>query len=287
MLASAAFILQGANVGLLTLGGLGCVGVLVWLARRGRWRNPLAGVPLPADGPPLTTVLIVPMVYIAVQYVVLRLLVPDMPADGQAEPGTGVWQRFQLADGVAKVLASVLMAVMLVISRRAGAKPRVSLLKGTAVGILGLLVVLPITTAQLEMGRVIWNWLHPGTQPPLHAVLQGLARNAWDAWGVAQLLVGAILIAPVAEELFFRGIILQSIAFHSRRVWPAIALSSIAFGVVHAQPQDVVPLVTMGVVLGYLRIRCGSLWPCIVLHMLFNARTMLTAVLAPELLQQG
>jgi membrane protease YdiL (CAAX protease family) len=42
----------------------------------------------------------------------------------------------------------------------------------------------------------------------------------------------------------------------------------------------------MGVVLGYLRLRCGSLWPCIVLHALFNARTMIAALLAPELLDR-
>jgi membrane protease YdiL (CAAX protease family) len=77
------------------------------------------------------------------------------------------------------------------------------------------------------------------------------------------------------------------VATQSRRAWPAIVLSSLAFGAVHAQPQDVAPLVTMGVVLGFLRLRCNSLWPCIVLHMLFNARTMITAVLAPELLTEG
>ncbi len=44
------------------------------------------------------------------------------------------------------------------------------------------------------------------------------------------------------------------------------------------------PLVTMGVVLGYVRLRCGTLWPCVVMHALFNARTMAFALLAPELL---
>jgi membrane protease YdiL (CAAX protease family) len=50
------------------------------------------------------------------------------------------------------------------------------------------------------------------------------------------------------------------------------------------QPQDVLPMVTLGVVLGYIRLRYRSLPACVLVHMLFNARTMIIATLAPELI---
>lgn len=287
MLASAAFTLQVVNYGLLIAGGLCCVGLLIWLVRSGRWRNPLADVPVPTYGPPLASIFVAAMAYFALQYFAVKLLAPDLPASGTADPGSSLWHRFQSADGIAKLLASVLMVVMLALARPPGTARGMRLLQGTAAGILGTLIMLPIAAAQLEMGRIIWNWLHPGAPPPMHVVLQGLAHSDWGVWGAVQLLAGAIVVAPLVEELFFRGILLQAVTTQSRRAWPAIVLSSLAFGAVHAQPQDILPLVTMGVVLGYLRIRCGSLWPCIVLHMLFNARTMITAVLAPELLTEG
>jgi membrane protease YdiL (CAAX protease family) len=47
------------------------------------------------------------------------------------------------------------------------------------------------------------------------------------------------------------------------------------------------PLVTLGLALGYLRVRTGSLWPGIVLHAAFNGRTIALALLAPELLEEA
>lgn len=286
MLATAAFTLQVVNVGLLIAGGLCCVGVLVWLVRSGTWRDPLADVLLPVHAPPLVGICIAALAYLTLQYFAVKLLAPDLPASGAAVAGSDLWHRFQTADGLARLLASVLMAVMHVTAHPRGTTRGIRLMQATGAGILGLLIVLPITAAQLELGSLIWKWLHPGAPVPMHIVLQGLTASEWGRWGTVQLLVGAILIAPVSEELFFRGIVLESVACRSRRVWPAILLSSCAFGAVHGQPQDIVPLVSMGIVLGYLRIRCGTLWPCILLHMLFNARTMITAVLAPELLQE-
>ena len=43
----------------------------------------------------------------------------------------------------------------------------------------------------------------------------------------------------------------------------------------------------MGVVLGYVRLRYRSLSACILTHVLFNARTMLFALLNPELVRGG
>ncbi len=103
---------------------------------------------------------------------------------------------------------------------------------------------------------------------------------------MAQILFGAAVVAPLTEELFFRGVLLQAVCYHVRHAWAAIGLSALAFGLAHAQPQDILPLISLGVILGWLRLRSGALWPCVLLHMLFNVRTLVFVLLAPELLTE-
>jgi membrane protease YdiL (CAAX protease family) len=96
------------------------------------------------------------------------------------------------------------------------------------------------------------------------------------------LLVLAVLLvvgAPVVEELFFRGLLQRAL---SRRFGPgwAVAVSSLAFGLTHYQPVQLLGLVAFGVVLGLLAERSGRLGPGIVAHGAFNATTVvLLAVL--------
>ena len=141
-----------------------------------------------------------------------------------------------------------------------------------------------MATIQIRMGQTVWGWWHADdVPPPIHVILQALHADNWGHWGTAQLLVGAVIVAPLVEELFFRGVLLQALCFHLRRGWPAIIISAILFGIIHEQPQDKLPLMTMGVLLGYLRLRCGTVWPCVLMHALFNARTMIYAILAPSI----
>ncbi|MCB9536144.1 MAG: CPBP family intramembrane metalloprotease [Myxococcales bacterium] len=77
------------------------------------------------------------------------------------------------------------------------------------------------------------------------------------------LLVG--LIVPVAEELLFRGLVLD---FLRQRygAGPAILGSSVAFGLVHFEPSIAVGTGVLGVVMGVARLKTGSLWPAVVIH---------------------
>lgn len=285
MLATLADTLQAIHLALLALGASAGLGVVVWLARAGRWRDPLAGVALPQQGPTVAAVGAVLLVFFALQFSLLRLFVQPPPAEAAAPlaPGSDLWHRTMAAEQGAAVTVAGLIVVLLAYTARGPAR-RPGLWRGSAAAVVALLVLLPIVTLQEEAGRVVWRWLHPDVAPPVHAVLQALERSDWGTWGRWQLLIGAVLVAPLAEELFFRGLLLQAICHHTGLAWPAILVSAGAFGAVHAQPQDVLPLVSMGIVLGYLRFATGSVWPCILVHMLFNARTMTVVLLAPELL---
>ena len=293
MLAAMAFTLQVANVVLLVTGGFCGLGAAVWLVRSRAWRNPLASVELPRQGPTIAGAAAVLLTFFVLQFVALNAL------GGDGTPGSVAWHRVALADSAISLLVSGLMLVLLNQARPpapvvadaslAGLTPRATATACSArtsllASLVALLVLFPITWALLELGQIVWQWLHPGAATPVHVVLQALRQSQWGVWGVVQLVVGAVVVAPLAEELFFRGVLLQAVCYHFPRAWVAAGVSAAAFGLVHSsQPQDVLPLATMGVVLGYLRLRTGRLWPCVLLHLLFNARTMGFVILAPEL----
>ena len=78
--------------------------------------------------------------------------------------------------------------------------------------------------------------------------------------------VYAVLGAPLAEEVLFRGALHEICAAKWRGAWGSLA-TGVLFGVLHlADPIAVPPLILMGVALGELRRRSGSLWPCVLAH---------------------
>jgi uncharacterized protein len=83
------------------------------------------------------------------------------------------------------------------------------------------------------------------------------------------VLSGCVL-APVLEEMLFRGIILRSFLRQYSRT-KAILLSSLLFAVAHLNIYQVATAFAIGIVAGWLYERCRSLWPCIVLHAAYNA----------------
>jgi membrane protease YdiL (CAAX protease family)/uncharacterized RDD family membrane protein YckC len=79
------------------------------------------------------------------------------------------------------------------------------------------------------------------------------------------------LVAPVTEELFFRGFVFAGL--RSRwSLWPAAIAVGLIFGLVHAPTgiTTVVPLAALGVALCWLYDRTGSLWPCVFAHVINN-----------------
>jgi membrane protease YdiL (CAAX protease family) len=282
-------ILQVVNIAMMVAGGVCVVAAVAWLARARRWRDPLADVAVPDRGPGMVAALLVFLLLFLVQASVVSLMAGTDVRDGTGSPGSDGWHRTRLLDDSGKVL---LWLVMVGLLRQTGsfayAQQRVGIGVGVLLAIGAFLVILPVTTVQLLAGNALWSWVQPDAPPPEHPVLDALAVRGWGDWGVLQLFLGAVVVAPVTEELLFRGVLLQALARYGGLAWPAVLGSALVFGLLHvAQPQAVVPLATMGVILGFLRLRSGLLWPCVLCHALFNARTMVYTVLAPELAGAG
>jgi len=98
----------------------------------------------------------------------------------------------------------------------------------------------------------------------------GADRSTFALLAVAFLVS---VVAPIAEEFFFRGFFYGALR-NWRGVLPAAIITGLVFGAIHAGSADwqfLVPLGIFGFLLCLLREKTGSLYPCIVLHCANNS----------------
>lgn len=122
-------------------------------------------------------------------------------------------------------------------------------------------------------------------EPPIH--LATLAYLAWrtapgagdlllpphvidDPMWLAPRLLVIGLLAPLAEEAFFRGRLLPYLAARIGR-WNALSLTTLAFAVAHGSPVACVVALPVGLLLGWLRLTRGDVAACVVVHQAHNA----------------
>jgi uncharacterized protein len=92
---------------------------------------------------------------------------------------------------------------------------------------------------------------------------------------IAMLAVAFLVsvVAPVAEEFFFRGFFFTALRAW-KGLWPAAILTGLVFGAIHVGSADaafLLPLAFLGFALCLLYHRTGSLYPCMTLHCLNNS----------------
>lgn len=81
------------------------------------------------------------------------------------------------------------------------------------------------------------------------------------------------VLAPIAEEIVFRGAILRRLAdaMGHRRRWVAITLTALLFGIVHNNMAQGLNAFIIGLMLGWMYVRTGSIVPGIVFHWANNS----------------
>ena len=127
---------------------------------------------------------------------------------------------------------------------------------------------------------LLHNWiltlLNVRTQGELISeLLQALDSPVW-------LIVGAVVVAPVVEEMFFRGFLFAG--FRQRYgCRSGLLLSSAIFAVAHGDPASLIPIFILGCLLGFVFHRSGSIWPGVILHFLVNAFGLCATLLALQL----
>jgi len=83
-------------------------------------------------------------------------------------------------------------------------------------------------------------------------------------------LISAVIVAPLCEELLFRGLIYGTLKRYGERIYAALA-SSILFAVIHFHVPSLTPLFLLSIGFCIAYEITGCLWVPIVMHALFNA----------------
>ena len=126
-----------------------------------------------------------------------------------------------------------------------------------------------VFTSMLAL-NILVQWL------PLENVLE----NQFE--GLTHTFLGALtisLLAPVLEEVMFRGAIQGYLTRKLGNPWLAMAIAALVFGVYHMNPVQVVYASMFGFILGWMYYRTGSLMSVIVGHVLNNSIATLTMLM--------
>jgi membrane protease YdiL (CAAX protease family) len=191
-----------------------------------------------------------------------RLAEGDPPADALYSYGTAI-------GGI--VVYGVFFLILLLIARGLPARDFFALHRPAswpkALGFALLSYVLIFVGA----GLIIWA-LGAGEE-------QGLTPDAWDsskAGAYAANFVAVAIVGPIVEELMYRGAGMTLLAPYGAPV--AVLVTALAFGLGHGLLLALAALVYFGVVTALLRLKTGSVYPCILVHSLFNATSLILAV---------
>lgn len=93
-------------------------------------------------------------------------------------------------------------------------------------------------------------------------------------YGWWYMVLTVVLQPAIIEELAFRGIIQPGMARLMGRT-PAVFVSAAMFTVLHISAVNFPHLLVMGVIVGFIRDRCGSVYPGMVLHAVHNGLVIL------------
>lgn len=139
---------------------------------------------------------------------------------------------------------------------------------------LGLFILLAIATLAPSL------WIDIGPQPS-HELQQTMKTIMKSPVGVILIT----LLAPLVEEIVFRGAIERSLlSWHpfSTRPWVAILLSAVFFGIAHLDPSQSIHAFLMGILLGWIYWRTGSILPGLIVHIVNNTSAYAISLFYPD-----
>lgn len=115
----------------------------------------------------------------------------------------------------------------------------------------------------------VLNWVMIATygsdelETPLGDIREGLGNNI--VWLVVAMVI-LVLAAPLAEEFLARGALWSALEHYRIPPWAILALTSVVFALLHAEPARTVALLGQGVAIGAARMITGRVGASAVAH---------------------
>jgi CAAX protease family protein len=145
--------------------------------------------------------------------------------------------------------------------------------KGGAVGIVTQVLVLPL---------LYWPLLEvlDKSTDDLEGPAQTLTDRANSPVDVILLVLIVGVMAPIFEEIFYRGLMQRSLLKRGLRPAVAIGITSVVFAATHFQLLQLPGLAVAGAAFGILAYRADRLGPAIAAHLTFNMVTVIALLAA-------
>ena len=93
--------------------------------------------------------------------------------------------------------------------------------------------------------------------------------------GFIVFILAVIVVAPFGEEILFRGFLQQFLEKHWKDSTKAVLITSLFFAMIHLNPYWMIQIYFLGLILGFLAWRTGSVIPSLILHGLNNAMAII------------
>lgn len=169
--------------------------------------------------------------------------------------------------GIVEILA---ITVVLLIGRRMAAVPAFEIFLLQAPRPWMIAAMVPLAAACAVVLPVLDTWL-PTIKPMPDDLMLHQMRLLYPgaSWMWLRVIGSAVIAIPIAEELLYRALFLRGFHIHYRPL-TALVLSAALFTVTHFNPWAIGSIFIAGMILGWLYIKSGSLWPSILLHALYN-----------------
>ena len=119
-----------------------------------------------------------------------------------------------------------------------------------------------------------------------HSIIPaGSGDQAVTGMGIAVDLIYGCIMAPVTEELFFRGMILRVLSKANQRF--AVFATALFFGLVHGNIPQFVLTFTLGIFLAHITLKHSSIIPAIIVHMFINTFATVVSFLPESTIIEG
>ncbi|MBA7638724.1 hypothetical protein ES703_46380 [subsurface metagenome] len=205
---------------------------------------------------------------------ITRKILPDLPG----------WQSAFVDNLALCIIAIGTMAVIIFLARASFARRlngfglnAKTIVKDFFAGAVNLCAVWPIVIAMIilttSLGKLIWKQDFEMQQ---HEELKLITAHPQLPLRIL-IIVLAVVIAPILEEMLFRGLFQTIIRPFFAKPWLSVVISSGLFAAFH-QPGHWPALFALGMCLGYAYEKSGSLLRPIFIHSLFNAITIIAVL---------
>ncbi|MBE9029506.1 CPBP family intramembrane metalloprotease [filamentous cyanobacterium LEGE 11480] len=139
-------------------------------------------------------------------------------------------------------------------------------------GLGGYFAAFPMVVGISLLNQQIWQG-QGGSNPIL-----SIAAQNHDPIALGLIFFTAAIAAPIFEETLFRGFLLPSLTRYMP-TWGAILLSGFIFAIVHLSLSEVLPLMALAIVLGFVYTKTQNLMASMLLHSLWNSGTLVALFL--------